>query len=217
MSKNIILSNINKKLNEINDEDNVLIVLKGIPLDIVDNENVDKIRIEEIVKNKAKYLFSNIIEKRKYILYEEFLTMYNLLIDQYRRIYVLNNNIYIESFPININFSEEVRNGLLKHYAEDEDEESDDCYIGDIEQYTSLYSGIKEVNGYLLGAYYDDFILRNEKIINVNIFDEYREIESIEIGGNQFIDIVEDSDYIEFVKHVFDKPAEIYIRITNYK
>ncbi|KAF5055825.1 ATP-dependent RNA helicase DbpA [anaerobic digester metagenome] len=218
MSKNIILKNLNKRIDEISDNDNILIVLKGIPLDIIDAENANKINIEDIVKNKAMYLFVNIVGKRKYILYEEFLTMYNLLIDQYKRIYVLNNNIYIENYPININFSDEVRNGLLKHYGDYEGEDDENCYIGDIEQFTSLFSGIKDVNGYLLGAYFDDFILRNEKIINVNIFDEYdEEIITKQLESGRFIDINEDSDYIDFVRCVFDKPDEIYVNITNFQ
>lgn len=218
MSKNILLNNINSKLNEIDDDNNVLIVLKGIPLGIVDSENSDKINIEEIIKNKALYLFANIIGKRKYILYEEFLTMYNMLIDQYKRIYVLNNNIYMGNYPINIKFSEEIKDGLIRHYSNDESIEDDECYIGDIEQYISLYSGIKEVNGYLLCAYFDDFILGNEKIININIFNECdEEIESKIVENDQFIDIIEDSDYIEFVRRVFEKPYEIYVKIVNFQ
>ncbi|MCI1581428.1 MAG: DEAD/DEAH box helicase [Clostridium beijerinckii] len=219
MSKNTILNKINEKVAEFEKEDNVLIVLKGIPLGVVDEDNAGKIDLGQVIENKLQYLFLNIIGKRKYIVYEEFLTMFNLLVDQYKRIYILNNNIYLENYPINIEFSGDIRNGLINHYDDNgEDRDDEECYLGDIQEYVALYKGIKDINGYLLGAYYDEFISNNSKVEIVNLFEFVDEnIKPIVIKNDDYFDIIEEADYIEFVRKVFDKPDEIYVRITNFQ
>lgn len=217
MSNRMMLSKINEKIANIQDNENSIVVLKGIPLEIVDAENAEKISLEKIASNKAAYLFMNVIGKRKFITYEEFLMLNSFIIDQYKDIYVLNNNIYMEQYPINAYFSDEVKKGLLTHFAESEDDEDDESYIGDIAEYISLYNGFKEYNGYLLGAYCDEKLLLSTKIKNINIFDDKDfKIEISSDDNGDFVDIIEEADYIAVVKHIFEQPDELKVRITNY-
>lgn len=211
--KNRIESRINEILNK--DNGNSIVVLKGIPITLMDSVNAECVNYEEAVKNKLMYFF-NITNSRKYITYEEFLLLSNFILDQYTTVYILNNNIYMEQYPIELYCSSEIKKGLVTHFEEPDDAENDDSHIGDIDEFISLYVGMKEFNGYLLAAYCDDKIPSSNKIVDVNLFDEVDcNIQRVE-SADDFIDLVEESDYINLVKNLFDEPDEINIRISNY-
>lgn len=174
MVNKVIVNRINEKLREIPNDDKVLIVLKGIPVSLVDSA-VGKINLSEVIENKMVY-FMNIYGKRNVLSYEEFLLLADFIVAQYKEIYILNNNIYMWQYPVEDCFTLDVRQGLLKHFEESEADEFDDTYIGDISEYIAMFEGIKEVNGYLIGTYSYTPILTNIKIINLNIFDNEKKI-----------------------------------------
>ena len=208
-------NNIVAKIEQLAADPNSIIVLKGIPLSIVDPD-CEQIDLSGIVSNKLGY-FMSIFGKRRFLSYEEFLLMSDFIVSQYKEIYILNNNIYMDQYPVEECFPADVRRGLLTHFAETVEEERDASYIGDIDEYISIFHGLKEYNGYLLGAYCESPACRNPKVITVNIFDNNREdlLYSAE-QSEDFIEIIEESDYISFVKHLFSEPDEIYVRISNY-
>ncbi len=217
MFKGLILSKINKIVANLSNGKNSIFVLKGIPLSVLDEDNANNINLEEAVANKALYIFTKVIGKRNFITYEEFLVLNNFVVDQYKTIYVLNNNLYMKQYPINIYFNDEIKSGLLTHFEQNDVGEEDDSYIGDIDEYISMFNGLREHNGYILGAYCDEKIQISSKIININIFEEKDfqiDIESEE--STEFIDIIEEADYINLVKKVFEKRDEVKIRIANY-
>jgi len=123
----------------------------------------------------------------------------------------------MEEYPIEECFSDAIRSGLLNHYAESDDGETDSSFIGDIDEYVSIFEGLKECNGYLIGAYCSTTALQNSKVVTVNLFDDKRE--ELVYSAKQiddFIEIIEESDYIGLVKLLLAEPAEIYIRLSNY-
>ena len=215
MANTVLANRIKEKIDKLDIVDNSIIVLKGIPLQVVDT-NTGKIDLGKIIENKMSYLMS-IYGNRKIITYEEFLLLTDFIVAQYKEIYILNNNVYMEQFPVEECFSEKVRAGLLNHYGESEQEENDDSEIGDIDEYIAIFEGLKEYNGYLMGAYSKSPILSNNKIITINLFDSNQDAliyqENIDDG---FIDLIEESDYIDFIKLLFAEPDEICVRISNY-
>lgn len=217
MKNRVLLNKINEKITQIELQDNIIIVLKGIPLSVVDSKNGNTIDLSEVVSNKLGYFMNNIFGKRKFITYEEFLLISDFIVSQYKNVYILNNNVYMKQYPIDECFPNEVRTGIINHFIKSDDNEDEDVFIGDIYEYISLYSGVKEYNGYLLGAYCDDKALNNIKVVNINLFERYDDkVEYASEDVEEFIDIVEESDYIDFVKEMFSEPDEIYIRTTNY-
>lgn len=216
MNKSIIINVINDKIKSLDIEKNSIIVLKGIPVNVVDS-TTEKINLADIIDNKLKY-FMSIIEKRKYISYEEFILLADFVVSQYKYVYILNNNIYINQYPIEGCFPEDVRRGLLAHFDEAEAEENDETYIGDIDEYISIFDGIKEYDGNLFGVYsQNNTVLNNSKIININLFDK-KDVD-IELANNDTVidyDIIEESDYIDFLKKLFEQPDELCIRVSNY-
>lgn len=215
MRGSVIENQIKEKISGIRVDEKTLIVLKGIPLSIVD-ASITKISLDQVIENKMGY-FMSIFGKRLYVSYEEFLLLADFMVAQYKEIYVLDNNIYMEQYPIEDCFPDDIRTGLLAHFEESEVDENDDTYIGDIEEYVSIFNGLKEYNGYLMGAYSTPNALLNNKIITVNIFDAKKaEITSLQNEDALECDLIEESDYVDFVKKLFSTPDELYVRISNY-
>lgn len=215
MTNTILINRIKQKIKEIELDEKSIIVLKGIPISVVDN-TIEKINLSQIIENKLGY-FMKIFTNRKFISYEEFLLVADFAVAQYKQIYILNNNLYMQQFPVEECFDKEVRTGLLNHFNETEDEENDNSYIGDVDEYYSIFEGLKECNGYLMGAYCSDSILTSNKIININLFDlKYKTISTVDDDIEKFVDIIEEADYIDFIKLLFAEPDKIYVRISNY-
>lgn len=213
MPNKIIQNKVRKKIEEVVNKDNSIIVLKGIPMSIVDGST--DINIEGVIKNKLSYLIG-IVGKRKYITYEEYLLLYNLIIEQYDNIYIINNNIFIEQYPINLYVGENIKIGLLNHFKTADDEVSDDLQIGDIGAYLNVYAGLKEHNGYVLGVYCDNLEM-STKIHFINLFESCEEIFVYKEANNEeILDLIEEVDYIDLVKMVLNEESEIRVRISNY-
>ena len=213
---NMVMANqIRFRLEELNIDSNAVVVLKGIPLSIVD-PSIGKIDLGKVVENKLGY-FMSVFGQRKFLSYEEFLLMADFIVSQYKEIYILNNNIYMEQYPVEECFNSTVREGLLTHFAESEVDEDDNSYIGDIEEYISIFEGVKEYNGYLLGAYNNVPALQSTKIININLFESKKEeLVYSNDPSDDFVEIIEEADYLGFMKLLFAEPDEIHVRISNY-
>lgn len=215
MSDSVISKQIMEKINEISVNEKTLVVLKGIPLSIVDH-SIERISLDKVIENKMGY-FMSIYGKRFFVSYEEFLLLADFMIAQYKEIYVLDNNIYMEQYPVEDCFPDEIRRGLLAHFEESEDDENDNTYIGDIDEYISIFEGLKEYNGYLMGVYSVPNALSSNKVIKVNVFDAKRmEIVSVQNECALECELIEEADYIDFVKKLFSAPDELYVRVTNY-
>lgn len=215
MANTVISNVIKEKIENLLVEDNSIVILKGIPLASVD-PSAGRIDVTKAVENKMGY-FMSIFNNRRILAYEEFLLISDFVISQYKMVYVLNNNIYMEQFPVEECFTAEIREGLLKHFEDSDEEEDDDTYIGDIEEYVSIFVGLKEYNGYLMGAYNQTPSLTSNKIVNINLFEHKAEDTSIvENTDEEFFDLIEESDYLDFVKLLFAEPDEIFVRVSNY-
>lgn len=215
MANHILIRRIQEQLNKINLHSNCIVVLKGIPITTIDPECIME-SIEEVIKNKLAY-FVKIAPVRKYLTFEEFLMLNSFVLDQYEEIYILNNNLYINQYPIDAMYSKGVKNGLLTHFTESEDD-YDESYIGNIDEIIDLYNGLKEYNGFLIGAYCEDKIPNDSKIHYINLF-EYENIQIpsvIEPENRDFLEIQEEADYIELIRKVFSEPDELFVRIINY-
>ncbi len=215
MSGAIIINQIRDKIKALNIGEKSVVVLKGIPVSVVDPE-VNKIVLSDVVNDKMGY-FMSIYGKRRFLSYEEFLLISDFAIAQYKEIIILENNLYMEQYPVDNCFTDDVKKGLLAHFEESEADENDETYIGDIDEYVAIFKGLKEYNGYLLGAYNEPSSLMSSKIIHKNIFDQKKSDITPALDNELLeMDLIEESDYIDLVKRVFSEPDELYIRISNY-
>ena len=97
---NIIHTQIKQRLEVIPTGEDTLIVLKGIPLSYFDEP---KISIDQMIDNKMMYFMRMVQEKRRYVLYEEYLCLYAFIEQQYKHIHILDNNLYINLYVKNAN------------------------------------------------------------------------------------------------------------------
>ena len=215
MANEVISNHIIAKIKNLSLGNDSIVVLKGIPLSFVD-DTAEKIDLSNIVSNRIGY-FMSIFGRRHFFTYEEFLLLADFIVSQYKEIYILDNNIYMEQYPIEECFPAAVRTGLLTHFEESDEGETDSRYIGDISEYISIFEGLTEYNGRLVGAYCSVPALRNPKIITLNVFENSRkDLVYSSCQRNDFIEIIDEADYINFVKLLFTEPDEIHIRISNY-
>lgn len=211
----VLKRQIEKKLSELVQLPNSMVVLKGIPMEAAFPEYSGKIDLDALSANKFVY-FSKLVSERTVITYEEFLLLYDFIVSQYGAVYVLNNNIYIQQYPLDLYCSDTAKSGLLNHFMEVEDDGQDDAEVGPIFEMISLYVGLKEYNGFLIGAYCDDKITSSPKVEIVDLFDNSDfQLQKVE-SSDSFIEIVEEADYIDFVKKLFALPDELCVRISNY-
>lgn len=215
MSKAILINAINKKIEELNCVDNSVVILKGVPMSIVSPES-EVAMVEDVIKNKLSY-FMKIYGKRKFYTFEEFLMLNSFILDQYEKVFILNNNLYMNQYPIDAVFSQSAKNGLITHFS-DLENDYDESMIGSIEEIIDLYDGVREYNGFLVGAYCEDKIPDDPKIHRINLFDyESMPIQMVNYTeGIDYLEIEEESDYIDLVKRIFQGIEEVYIRTTNY-
>lgn len=215
MNNSVIKNKLIEKIDSLRDIENSIIVLKGIPMEAVGSETDFNMKLEKIVENKLQY-FLNIYGKRKYITYEEFILLNSFILDQYKNVYIFVNNIYMNQYPLDMPVNASTKDGILKHFMDTDGDENDEEVIGDIDEYIGLYNGVREYNGILLGVYCDEKIPSSTKIEYINLFEnEKMKFENVETS-TQIIDLVEEADYVYLVKKVFQKPDELYIRISNY-
>lgn len=208
---------VREKIKSIPVDKKSIVVLKGIPLNFVDaNFKAD---IESAAENPAQYFFMNIVmNNRRYITYEEFLLLKSFVLDEYLKIYILKNNLYVEQYPIEINFSATTKNKLLKHYEEPETEDGEVKEIS-LGKLGKIFMGIKEHKNFLIGVYNDEGIEDEVDVHTYNLFEpageNLNEIDEDEVKN--FCDIVEESDFVFAVKKIlYDAPQNFYVRLNNF-
>lgn len=91
MANTVISNLIEQRIKDVNVDEKTLIVLKGIPVSIVD-PSVKKIHLEAVIKNRMGY-FMSIYGTRNVLSYEEFLLLADFAVAQYKEIYILNKRL----------------------------------------------------------------------------------------------------------------------------
>lgn len=158
---------IRKKIEHYSDSVGTIVVLKGIDIKLV--EDYVSIDVEKMLDNKLNYFFELVQLGRKVITYDEYLALYELVLMQYKEIIILENNMFINYYPLQVKLSDEKINALVNHY--DDDKEGNKYEIGDISEFTGIYGNIKLING----SYYITYnnIVSNEKEKIFPIFPRY--------------------------------------------
>lgn len=214
----ILITKLNEKLAQTQDESGTIIVLKGFPLSVV---NTDAPHIASMVENKFAYFMQLIQSNRKYILYEEYICLYEFLIQQFRSIIVVENNLYINLYPLYANISNEIISGLRVHF--DTDNQNQDDVIGDISEYIQIYSNYSEIGGISFIVYNDPIEqIRSEKIKTIKLLDNKDSTLQLVILTEEqaatlvnSIEIMDEVDYVNTLRYLFKKPDELYINYDN--
>lgn len=176
---------------------NVLFVLKGYdPVEL----DMPKVNISDYIgngKEKLRRLIEIADSDVPLISFEEFILLFNNLVEVFDQINILENGIYYNIWPLGVALAEEVKNGLLIHYDRDAD---DNTEILDICQYTEIYSNFVDIDG----TAYCNFNLRSENISNpkINIYrftDNEEECFLTSLDRAVYYNICDQEDYIRLI------------------
>lgn len=205
------LSNIlGLRINEyINSSSNVAVIIKGFSSKAISFITPGSIDLEKLVQNKLQYFFKTMQERRVFS-YEEFLLLKSFVLEQYDSIIVINNNIYIEQYPIELVCSDEIINGLLNHFTDNDDVNDDDIVLGDISAFASIFIGMRRYKGILYGTYCDEDVSLESKVSVVNLFDNSEKELSKGVSDNNYIDLIEEIDFTHFINTIEENSTNFF-------
>ena len=214
----ILIAKLHEKLTEISDDVNNIIVLKGFPLSVVNHEEPC---IASMVQNKFAYFTELIQSNRIYILYEEYICLYEFLIHQFKSIIVVENNLYINYYPLYSKLSTATISGMRVHF--DQYDHEQDQEIGDISEYVQIYANYTEIDGIDFIVYNDQMEqIKSEKVKTLKLLDIGSEMPKFVAVTEDNLDtlpeskeIVEEIDYIRAIRCLFNKPDDLYINYDN--
>lgn len=196
---------LKNKIEHYLDGSGTIIVLKGIDIKLVENKL--SIDIEEMIDNKLSYFFKITQSGRKTIIYDEYLALHDLVLMQYKKIIILENNMFINYYPLQIRLSDKRLNALLNHY--DDEKEGDKYEIGDISELTAIYGNIKLINERYYITYNN--IISDEKEQIFPIFERnFTTIENEETeNSNSCYEILDEEDYVLMLDDILKNDKKI--------
>lgn len=115
--------------------DGVLFVLKGLPVEWL---GLERVCIEKTVSNKVGRLVEIAAMKLHVICFDEFVCLYQLLALQFQEIYIIENPLYWNYYPIGVTLADNIQAQLIDHFDEDAAEEN--LIVTDVDEYSLIYS-----------------------------------------------------------------------------
>ncbi len=213
----IINEKLEQCLSKIETKDNCIIVLKGI-----DQKRFADIDLQNLFQTGTTKAWMNLYKSNvKLISYEEFLFLYNFIEDEYDSIYIINNNIFNNFYPLNVNIPADIKSQLKDFFDDETEGNISNIQIYDGEKYTKIYSNLKQANELYFVRYNDESELKSCKITNINLFEEdnLQELnyETINSDSQKEIAIIQEPDDFLFILEKLintkEKPA---INIESY-
>lgn len=108
MTNEIILRRLREKIASLPPEENSCVVLKGVPLSFVGDENFQA-NLDAAKDNPLNYFIALAKSGRNFFSYEEFLLLNAFILAQYDAVHVVNNNVFIEQYPIEAAFGDDTK------------------------------------------------------------------------------------------------------------
>lgn len=176
-----------------------LFVLKGFDLNLIGLDNAE---ISKTIENKfmrALYIYQDTISV---ISFDEFICLFNMLTDQFKKIYILENPIYNHIFPIGVNISPDGLSRLLLHFDTENDEtNTENTVLSGIEEYINIYNNFICINDvYSCSFNLDSNLLKNGKIQSVSF---HYEIENIISDDKSNINLYNEYDYFNLITKLY--------------
>lgn len=175
-------------------KDDSIIVLKGISNEYF-KRKVDLYKANE---NKLAY-FMSLVSHEKVISYEEYMILYDFVLSQFSKIYIVDNNIYYNLYPAFNNLKSQDLNKIRLHYSEDDERNKDFELESRLKPYLDIFSNVIMIkNRYYV--VYNDYI-KDEKVEIINLYSEISEdyVISDYVKDVKTYKIIDDSDYLDLL------------------
>ena len=213
MTNEIISSRVREIVDTLPHDKKSVVVLKGIPLSLF-GEVAD---LDAAADNPLNYFLRT--GGRKFLSHEEFLLTGAFVLAQFDAVYVVTNNLFMEQFPIEENFSADTKKLLLENFAEPEvdDEPAEENFDGRAKLF-DLFVGLKDCGNFLAGTFNDEQLLSEPKVTALNLFAPVDvELDEVDALDAPIVDVQEAADFVELVREIlFDAPTEIFVRTHNF-
>lgn len=208
---------IDKVLRELAAEngEKTIYVLKGIPMETADPENAGKIDLEKLLESKLMYLMGIQSQGRRFLTYEEFLLLGALTAELYETICILDNNVWLSHYPLELRCSPEHIRGLVNHF-QDPDDATEDQEVCSVRELNELFGDVQRFGDGYIGTYAAEKLTDSDKVKTVKIFPESEKKLSVRHTADDFIDLVEEADYISLVQSLTSAPQEIVVRTAGW-
>ena len=209
---------MNKILNFIDNhkEANTLFVLKGFNLELFD---IQKTILSKTIENKILRLVALSQEDRAIIAYDEFICIFDLAIMQFKKIYIIDNSIFNNIYPINVFLDDNVSSNLLHHFDNDTDDISNESVVmTGITEYTSIYNNYIEINGIYACSYnLNESLLKHDKIQRI-IFDniDIDRSKHISTSSKETIILYSEVDYFSLAIKLYSTSNQFLVIYDGY-
>ncbi len=172
--------------------------------------------LESVIENKISRLVALSQQESPIISYDEFICLYDLVLAQYKKIYILENDLYLNLYPINAYIPNKITEALLDHFNEDVDS---DVLIGDLSEYTNIYSNFIETDSGIACCYNLDInAIKHEKIERCTFAKEAQPL--VEISALQanirYTTLCNDADYYHLVCQLNSTDNVFAVTWENY-
>lgn len=221
----VILEAAKKKISQLLTEKTFIVILKGISPELL-YPDVQTGTIDEIIENPFQYFMKVQNAGRQILSFEEYVPVKEFINAQYKRVYILDNNIFSKQYPIYSHIKEETLHGLLNHFATDENEDiesEEDQIIGnsdDIKAITDIFVGLTRKDDQIIGAYSD--LEENSKVEEVPLFDP-EQVRKIHVGEidesdcSEFESITDEFEYVTWVLKVLNGEKAGNLSISDFR
>lgn len=189
-----------------------LFVLKGYN---VETYGVTQTDLSETIKNKIARLLEITQQDMQIISFDEFICLYDLVLLQYQNIYIIENPLFHNFFPVNALINNSISSALLAHYDEDAPEDID---IDDLSEYTNIYSNYLLTDQGIACCYnIDESLLRHIKIEKYAFeYNTFKPSKVTSIQDEQYINICNDIDYFQFVMLLYSSKSKFAVTWESY-
>lgn len=196
-----------------------MVVLKGIELKGVYSKIIDLINKD----SKIQYYYENIFsQKRRIIYYDEYLILKELIKrSNNNKIAVLDNNLYINYYPLISEINNEILEILINNDIEEKEVEYCEKRMlnKDIGIYTTVFSSVIKINNQYYCIYNDDIDeYTSVEEIQEDCFKLYNQnISDFEKSSNKnykIFEITEEIDYLTFLQKSKSIEENIYLDIS---
>lgn len=190
----IIIDRFKEIIDNLQQNEDSIVVAKGINLDDI---GLNKINIEKYMKNKREYI-KRLSNGVNIISYDEFLLFNEILRGFYQSIYIIDNNLYLNYYPINTDLDENTLNCLIKHF--DEGNDDDFLLINNIDDYTNAYGEVRKFTNNIY-CVYNDYLI-DDKINYIKMWEKsnFNNDRYTYFDNEDVFEIKEEEDYINFLQ-----------------
>ncbi|NLD46934.1 MAG: ATP-dependent DNA helicase RecQ, partial [Clostridiaceae bacterium] len=167
----------------------------------------EEINLTTVVINKLHSFIQFAQSKRKYLTFDEYLVLEKFVIEQYKRIIIIDNNLYSSFYPLGVNIEQNILDALLTHF--DKEVENNEQEIGDLSRYLEIYSNLQCINNKYYVVYNPIGIASNYTIISLwNEGDNFQQEQKQ--TSEQIHTIYAELDYLDLVIKVQNASCGTY-------